>query len=441
VDRRTLVAACVVGCLLNAALVTGLAGLGVLKTAQPGDVSYERTEETPTGSIVAEDRPYAIERPTDVDAFYNAVIRVRSGGPMYNPWGKGWAVQKYHYAPPVYFAFLPLYFLGYVGFKIGWLLLSIAAVTVGTYLLLRAEQRRRGFDAGRWTLLGVSVAAAGFAPMVANFKSGQTTPVMFLFVAVSWWLFRRGRDTAAGAALVGAPLVKPYFAAPLIVFASRDRWRGLAGFGLVFAAANLLSVAVFGAETLLTYYRILLRYALEDVTNTVDLGTFGVWNSNDLRVFAGFGPLGSLVRLLAVLGSAYVTVQYVRGRESASLMFATSLVGTVLVLRGTTMIDAGMLLAVFVVFGAGLYCRRRTRRLTALVVAFLLFQAHPYVLEALGGWGAANVGPIASREGLITSLLPYLQPGVYALLILAGLLVADHFRTVTPGSRGRRVAQ
>lgn len=107
-SRQNLVKFCVLICLINIIFVSVLAGTGVLRTAERGDITYTKIEETPDGTFeIPADSPdqFAVERPTDVDAYYNMVVRYRNGGPMFNPWGAANAVQKFHYFPLFYFVF------------------------------------------------------------------------------------------------------------------------------------------------------------------------------------------------------------------------------------------------------------------------------------------------------------------------------------------------
>lgn len=139
--KRTLLKLCTAICLINILLVGVLAGAGVLRTAERGDVTYTRVERMDEMSFtIPADSPdhFAVEQPTDADAFYNMVVRVRNGGPMYNP-GGGNDIQDFHYFSLVYLLYWPLAQFGYLAFKVFWLAVSVAAVIGGNALLLRAE--------------------------------------------------------------------------------------------------------------------------------------------------------------------------------------------------------------------------------------------------------------------------------------------------------------
>ncbi|MFB6227487.1 MAG: glycosyltransferase family 87 protein [Halobacteriales archaeon] len=410
-------------CLLNVVLTGILAGTETLKTAERGDITYLDAEETPGGPIEAVgDRRFVIERPTDVDAFYDTVVRVRSGGPLFNPWGGAETIQRYHYHPFAYFFFLPLYLVGYVGFKFGWLLVSMFATALGTYLLVNAEIDHGTIDlSGRATIV-LAVASIGFAPMVSNFKTGQTTPIMYVFIAAAWWGTRAGRDRNlfGGGALVGPAIFKPYFVAPLVIFWTRDRWRGVAGFVAVLALVNVVSALYFGVDTVMTYYDILIAFVVETEGSSNVSTSLSKWWSNSLRMFFWLGPFGLLVRALLIVPFAYLTAVHVLEDAYESEVFALSIVSVMFIVSSTSVIDLAMVLAAVIVLGARLH-DSHPRAFALVALSFLLMHVHPYFMEATVGYGATLVPIIRNNADLVLTIVPPLQPAMYGLVLLWGL--------------------
>lgn len=429
-SRQNLVKFCVLICLLNIVLVSVLAGTGVLRTAERGDITYTKIEETPDGTFeIPADSPdqFAIERPTDVDAYYNMVVRYRNGGPMFNPWGRASSIQKFHYFPLFYFVFLPLSFLGYVGFKFAWLALTILAMIGGTYLLLRTELQRYESEPSTRLLLGISVISAGFQPMITNFKVGQMTPIIYTCLAVFWWTYRTDRISLAGAVLVAPTLIKPYFLAPFVLLWKRSHWRGVLGFVATFVAANALVVLTLGPDVFSRYYEILVPFLTGErraLTQAAEISGFASWGATKFRVFFWFGDLAPLFNLLFAIALSWFSLVYIFNKESyGTELFAFSMVSLMFMVEGTiSAADLAALLTVFMVLGVRFYHRNHLA-FGALSLSFFLFQIHSYYIEATLGQGpkAGYIPIFAQHEQLVSTIAPIFQPGIYGIFILYGL--------------------
>lgn len=420
-DRLVQIAA--VACILNLVLVLALAGTGVLRTAERGDISTVTTTHVDGERVTVPDPGYVIEDPTDADFFYNIVVHVRAGGELYPGNGLDPFVQlAYKYTPVVFLLFEVLSVFGYVPFKLAWLLVSLLGTAGGTYLLLAAETDAHDVDVSRRTLTALAAVSVGFQPMVTNFKIGQSTPVMYAAVAATWYLYRRDCDLAAGAALTGATLVKPYFTAPLVLFWRRGRLRGLAGFAGVFLAANLVGVAAFGVPTLVDYYEIILRFVVDEADQAT-YGSFEAWTATQFRPFVWLGSLSFPVRLLLLVPAGYATLAHVAGRSVApARLAAASILTVLLVLTTSTVVDVAMALAVVVLLAVPAYVADDNRRLAAIVGAFLLLHVHPYVLEALVGVGPTVIPVLAANERVVVAATQVLQPATYGCLVLLALV-------------------
>lgn len=434
-SRQTLLKFCLVICLLNVILVSVLAGTGVLRTAERGDITYTTTDELSDFEIPA-DSPdqFAIERPTDADAYYNMVVRYRNGGPMFNPWGAASAVQKYHYFPLFYFVFLPLFFLGYVGFKFGWLALTVLATIGGTYLLLRTELGSYDSAPSTRQLLGISVLSAGFQPMITNFKVGQMTPIIYACLALFWWAYRTERISLAGAVLLVPTLIKPYFLAPFVLLWKRSHWRGILGFGGAFVVANVLVVLALGPNLLSRYYELLVPFLTGEqraLTQTTEISGFASWGATKFRVFFWFGDLAPLFNLLFAMALSWFSLVYIFNEESYGIeLFAFSVVSLMFMVEGTiSAADLAGLLAVFMVLGVRFYHESHLA-FAALSTSFALFQTHSYFIEATLGQGpkAGYIPLLAQHEQLVSTVAPILQPGIYGIFILYGLCLYAFMR-------------
>lgn len=421
-DRRRLLQVAAAACLLNILLVLALGGAGILKTTERGDITRVEATTTDDGRVELTSGSYVIEDPTDADFFYNIVVHVQNGGSLYPGNGMDPFVQlSYKYAPVMYFAFAGLSVFGYVAFKFLWLAVSLLAAIGGTYLLLAAERESGTIDLSRRAHVLLSVLAVGFQPMVTNLKGSQSTPVIFGFIALLWYWYRTDRPYLSGMAIVGATVIKPYFTAPLAIYARRDSWRGLVGYAGGFLAVNLLAVLTFGTGTLVEYYSILLDFVLKE-SEQVPLNSFDNWTSSQFRPFYWLGPLSTPVRLVLALPAAYLTGLHALEREHNPVeLFALSLVSLMLVLETTTAEGLAALLAAFVILGAQFYERDEVG-FAALVVAFLLVHAQPYALELLTGVGAEVIPVIANNESLVITLLPVAQPATYGVFLLLYLV-------------------
>ncbi len=342
------------------------------------------------------------------------VIRVWSGGPLYNTWQPD-NIQEFHYFPVTYYFFAAVSQFGYVAYKFLLLGLSLLATGLGTYLFLDTEAAYVDFHPSKRTLTGISVASLGFTPMVANFKVGQITPFAYLCAAVAWWSYRRSLYAGGGTAIALATLVKPYWAAPTMVFASLDnnRWRGILGFGFTIMAANALSVATFGFDTTAEYYGIIVDTLLG---SSKSIGPVTTWGVEALNVFWFLGEYAVFARLLTIVPVVWVFVHYVRRNEADIALYALSILLLFTVLGSTTLIDLGLVLAAFVVFGVHAF-RAGGWSFAILGGAFVLTHVHTYVMEVVVGSGHANLVGLLNAHPALTLL----QPGVYGVLAFYAL--------------------
>jgi hypothetical protein len=133
----------------------------------------------------------------------------------------------------------------------GWVFLGFGIATVAaTYVLLL---RLGDFNTPTATMLALSILANG--PLVNSLREGNTTHIVLLLLVVALLLWRAGYEYAAGAVLGLCALIK----LPLILFGLyallRGRWRMVAGGVTAIGGAALLSLAVFGIQINVDWYR------------------------------------------------------------------------------------------------------------------------------------------------------------------------------------------
>lgn len=420
---RAIVVVCVTACLFNLLLTGALAAGGVLKTAQPGDTTQlTKFDVDGTQYTVGDDsRRFVAEPVTDVDAFYNAVVRLQNSEiPLYGVATD--KIQAYRYAPVVAFAFTPLAAWGYSTFKILVLLTSAVVVAVASYAILRVETDHHGLTVSQQTLAGLAVATVGFGPVVSNLKVGQISPFIYASIAGFWVAHRRGYTGVGGALLVVPALTKPYFLAPAAVVIARPHYRGMLGLSAGVTAGVAASVLVVGTDITAEYFSTVAAYAAG--TEAVGVPTITQWSVESVYPFFTFSSFALLGRVTAALGFAGLWVLYLRRGatdDDAIGLVAASVVLVPFVIQQATNIDLAVLLVAYLVVGAELYNRGSERSVTALAVSFLLCHGHWYVLEVAVGDGHVNLLDVV--PSVIIPLLQFLQPAAYALYVVAALSV------------------
>jgi hypothetical protein len=151
--------------------------------------------------------------------------------------------------PILAWLFVPFALLGEP--NAGWAFLALGAVAVATIyaLLLRLGD----FNVASGAMLALSILASG--PLVNSLREGNTTHFILLLLVLALLLWRGGHEYAAGLVLGLCALFK----LPLMLFGLyvllRGRWRAVAGGATAIIGAALLSVAVFGREINIDWYR------------------------------------------------------------------------------------------------------------------------------------------------------------------------------------------
>jgi hypothetical protein len=146
----------------------------------------------------------------------------------------------YFYPPWFGMLFLPLLPLGYQAAKLVWLVLNIELL-FGAGLLLRKNVARLSGS------IPIIVACA-FALSVYSLLMGQTPPLIFFLIALTWRLLDKEYDWCAGSVLAWLT-IKPQITAILLLALflwalRRRRWGVVLGFGTTLGVLALVSSVI-----------------------------------------------------------------------------------------------------------------------------------------------------------------------------------------------------
>ena len=197
---------------------------------------------------------WLVSEPTDLfsdfyKAYFPAADRLLNEGAVATWETTESAAVGFVNLPILAWLFVPLALLGEPA--AGWAFLAVGVVAVAvTYVLLL---RLGDFDVTRGAMLALSILASG--PLVYSLREGNTTHFILLLLVVALLLWRAGAEYAAGLVLGVCALFK----LPLMLFGLyvllRGRWRIVAGGATTIGAAALLSLAVFGLQINIDWYR------------------------------------------------------------------------------------------------------------------------------------------------------------------------------------------
>jgi Glycosyltransferase family 87 len=190
-----------------------------------------------------------------------------------------------------------------------WSIVSLAALVCAWHLAAPYS------GLAKFTLLLLALA---LWPVLLAFYYGQPSIVLFLLVAIAWWLCTHERPLAAGAALALATFLKPQAVAlvPLALLVS-GRYRPVLGWGVCCAALGVASIVTLGPSGLMGWWK-----ALEAVqADPAHL-------SNTLARIFGLGPV--TYALWAFEGAAALLIAWWR-RGDLDVVFAVGILGSVAV--------------------------------------------------------------------------------------------------------------
>ena len=215
-------------------------------------------------------------------------------------------VLTYLNPPTLAWLFAPLTAFSEPVAYVVWTLISLAALVVAWSLAAPYERLAR---------VALLLLAIALWPVLLVFYFGQPNMLVLALLAGAWWLIRRERPYAAGAALAVATFLKPQDAVlvPLVLLVS-GRFRPVASW--------LAACAVLGTVTAVS----LQGAGLSSWWDALQLGQAEATHTEyTLAHFFGFGVLS--YALWAVQGAAAVAVAWWRRRD-VEAVFTAGIVGT-----------------------------------------------------------------------------------------------------------------
>jgi Glycosyltransferase family 87 len=152
--------------------------------------------------------------------------------------------------------FIPFTYLSFGAAHVLWTVVSLGML-VGVALLMRSTPLA-GLSF-RVTLL----TALAFFPVWYCLLQGQDSILLLSLFAISFWLWKRGRDDAAGFALAMG-LFRPQLVLPFVLVAFlAGKWKFIRGFIPGALLVLLVSASVVGVHGMADYARILLSQATQ----------------------------------------------------------------------------------------------------------------------------------------------------------------------------------
>lgn len=294
----------------------------------------------------------------DFTVFYTAgkVVREGLGSELYEP-GTQKQVQRefatdtdirqgalpYIHPPFELLVFLPLTFLPYRAAFVTWNLVNLGLLAGVMWLLKGSVAWMKGIPV--WLLVLASLA---FFPVFANFHQGQDAILLLGFVVLGFRAWERGEEFAAGCWL-GLGVFKYHLILPLVLVLAIWKGRKLAmGFGVVTAAAALVSVGIVGWHGALRYPVYVWRVVSEPAYGGIPARQL----PNVLGLAAGWpvtpsgGLIIQLIVLVCTLGLLAVVVR-LRGlapdHRLSRLAFACLVIVALLIGYSTNSYDLSLL--------------------------------------------------------------------------------------------------
>ncbi len=181
---------------------------------------------------------------SDWQTFYDAAVRLRQGRRVYT------VAAGFFNPPPVLLPLQLFILVPYIPSRVVWGALSTIMLLASAWLTADAQGRRPDAHTralAAWWIL-CSVPTMLLVPLTGNFSA-----LVLFSMALSLWLFARGKEGWAGAVLA-ITLVKPQLAfltLPLLLY--KRRWRAALGYLAVVCGAVALSLPVVGISAYREY--------------------------------------------------------------------------------------------------------------------------------------------------------------------------------------------
>jgi hypothetical protein len=204
---------------------------------------------------------------TDFPDYYLAARLYHQGYPLEQVYDWTWIQRQKDHAgidrPIVTFTLLtpfsllpvlPLSSLPALEAKHAWLLANLVFLGLIGFLLCRMSR----LGARRVAL----IMLLAMVPLRTNFLFGQEYVFLLLLITLAAWLYLRDKPVASGLVLAVASALKIYPGLFLLFFARKRRWRAALSLVLGSIAFWVLSIALFGFETVRVYIQEVLPWPL-----------------------------------------------------------------------------------------------------------------------------------------------------------------------------------
>ena len=289
--------------------------------------------------------------------------------------------------------FLPLTYLQFRAASLVWALLNLAMLVCVALMI-------RNLYGGRLSLMLLVILA--FYPEVYCLLMGQDSIMLLLLFAASLWLWKRGKEGAAGFVLA-VGLFRPQLVLPFVLVAFlAGKWKFIRGFIPGAALVIALSAWVVGLHGMGDYARILLAQATEKSASVladrweVWPGWMPTWRGLLWLALPTWTPSWMRTLLLlsgTALGLGWSAKKMRAAKDFAAfdMAFATTLAIVLLVSFHSYLNDFGLMILPFLVLGPVLATSPaipRSSSFLIIVLCSLLFLTPLYLLlSAVGGLG------------------------------------------------------
>lgn len=282
--------------------------------------------------------------------------------------------------PLVLLTLVPIYKAGYVLGGITWSILKIGGLALATWLVL-TEMRKQGTPVP----LGVLLMTLAFSirPIISDIQHGNLNIFMFIWVALAWVSYLRGKDLLTGGFLALAIVTKITPALLVLYFLYKREWR-VVGWTLVGLLAVFVVIpgAILGFETNALYLRswfdMLVKpfafqgYATMEIANQSLFGTILRLLSNANLISIQHMPAEEAMRA-GMEDMARPVTAYGRLLRPMISLAVVAILAWICKRRGTPRSDPGRLLEFGLVLVAMLLLSERTwkHHATTLPLVFL----------------------------------------------------------------------
>jgi hypothetical protein len=284
--------------------------------------------------------------------------------------------------------FIPFTYLSFGAAHVLWTLVSLGMLAGVALLMWNALSTGLSLHP---TLL----ATLAFFPVWYCLLQGQDSILVVFLFAISFWLWKRGRDDAAGFALAMG-LFRPQLVLPFVLVAFlAGKWKFIRGFTPGAILVLLVSVSVVGVRGMADYARILLSQGTQGSASAlaqqwqVHLGLMPTLRGLLWIILPASVP-GDIRNFLLLSGTLAGLLWAIRGlrgvkdRAEFDMAFATAVAAVALVSFHSLPHDFSLMILPLLVaggvFASADHRAERSNPYTWVTVGFLLFFAPLYFL-------------------------------------------------------------